>query len=183
MGEDLHPAQFVGVSVGQIDNSAHRDSRHQEIDDGRLTPAPIAEHPSLVLTTIEWRHANGRRMQLDCAPHEARALIEKYYDEWAGAQILLNGKPFDDSQFFLERSIRALEARLERKLEVMLAAQPQAQGGPQAKTELQSALDEVLAPLRDDLIGLRQRMEAPPRPALRMFASAILEMMEDDDDG
>lgn len=149
----------------------------------RLTPAAIAEHPSLVLTTIEWRHANGRRMQLDCAPHEARALIEKYYDEWAGAQILLNGKPFDDSQFFLERSIRALEARLERKLEVMLAAQPQAQGGPQAKTELQSALDEVLAPLRDDLIGLRQRMEAPPRPALRMFASAILEMMEEDDDG
>ena len=122
-------------------------------------------------------------MQHECAHHEARSLIDKYYDEWAGAEILINGKPFDDTRIFLTRSFRAMEARLERKLEAMIAGSPQAQGSPQAKTDLKSTLDEVLAPLRDELIGLRQRMETAPSPALRMIASVVLDMMEEDDDG
>lgn len=183
MGETTDSAQNVGEIVGENADSAHRQPGPEEFEAGRLTADPIVEHGSLVMTTIEWRYAGGRRMQHECAHHETRSLIDKYYDEWAGAEILINGKPFDDTRIFLTRSFRAMEARLERKLEAMIAGSPQAQGSPQAKTDLKSTLDEVLAPLRDELVGLRQRMETAPSPALRMIASVVLDMMEEDDDG
>lgn len=183
VGETTDSAQNVGEIVGENADSAHRQPGPEEFEAGRLTGDPIVEHGSLVMTTIEWRYAGGRRMQQECPHQEARSLIDKYYDEWAGAEILINGKPFDDTRIFLTRSFRAMEARLERRLEAMLAGHPQAQGSPQAKTDLKSTLDEVLAPLRDELIGLRQRMETAPSPALRMIASVVLDMMEEDDDG